>query len=669
MPWSFPGKIIATLLVALLLISCGGGGVGSGTDANIQSDPVGSTPTDYAPLTISTGAITGFGSVFVNGVEYETDAAEIVLNNNTQANESDLHVGMIITIQGEIHEQGMAGEAHSIHYSENVRGQVASIDALAETIVVLGQIIHMSELTIFDGVSFETLAVGDMVEVSGFIDADNNILASRVEAVEIMQGTAEFSYSALGAIANLDASDATFMIGGLLVRYDAANIINADADDLVDGMMVRITALQQPGDDIWHADTIEIRQRLLPGAEGDHMVIEGVIMEMASSGHLMVNGVEIVLDDETSFDSNASLDDLVINSRITVNAIRQPDGMLIASDVWVHRESNLLMHDSITEIDANAGRLVLGALSFVITNTTRFVDHSVHEVRVFGLDDLVVGDFIEIKWQEGSSTDADQIATLIRRHDDEMSMDFELSGMVESIDAHSFNIVGMTINMFEATDFRDEDGRSISFDEFHNSLQVGGAVILMGSHADDNSFNASALKFADSSEDIADRFVELHGLIEAMDSVNSTLEMHSILFQIDISTEIEDSTGNQLSVSELFALLEIGERINLAGHYVDGGHVNATRIVLEEGDGQILQLQGPVESIDIEAATFTIFDTLIRVNPATRFEVEHGDELNLDEFFAQLSAGDMIKIAGLLVDGDILAEQIEIVTHHRMMGG
>lgn len=119
MLWSFPGKIIATLLVALLLTSCGGGG-GSGTDANIQSDPVGSTPTDSAPLKISTGAITGFGGVFVNGVEYETDAAEIVMNDNTQAGESDLHIGMVITIQGEIHEAGMTGEAHNIHYSENV---------------------------------------------------------------------------------------------------------------------------------------------------------------------------------------------------------------------------------------------------------------------------------------------------------------------------------------------------------------------------------------------------------------------------------------------------------------------------------------------------------------------------------------------------------------------
>lgn len=64
-----------------------------------------------------------------------------------------------------------------------------------------------------------------------------------------------------------------------------------------------------------------------------------------------------------------------------------------------------------------------------------------------------------------------------------------------------------------------------------------------------------------------------------------------------------------------------------------------------------------------------IFDTLIQVTQATRVEVEHGDELGLDEVFAQLKAGDMTRVEGVLVDEIILAKQIEIQVRHSMMGG
>lgn len=48
--------------------------------------------------------------------------------------------------------------------------------------------------------------------------------------------------------------------------------------------------------------------------------------------------------------------------------------------------------------------------------------------------------------------------------------------------------------------------------------------------------------------------------------------------------------------------------------------------------------------------------------------MEHGDELGLDEVFAQLKAGDMTRVEGVLVDEIILAKQIEIQVRHSMMG-
>ena len=66
----------------LALASCGGGTNG----------------TSGSGVT-STGTITAFGSVFVNGVEFSTSGATIVRDGNP-ATETNLRVGMVVTVNG-----------------------------------------------------------------------------------------------------------------------------------------------------------------------------------------------------------------------------------------------------------------------------------------------------------------------------------------------------------------------------------------------------------------------------------------------------------------------------------------------------------------------------------------------------------------------------------------
>ena len=49
---------------------------------------------------VSSGTIDGFGSIFVNGIEYETDDAEIVVNGQA-ADESALRLGMVVDVSGD----------------------------------------------------------------------------------------------------------------------------------------------------------------------------------------------------------------------------------------------------------------------------------------------------------------------------------------------------------------------------------------------------------------------------------------------------------------------------------------------------------------------------------------------------------------------------------------
>jgi len=78
---------ITSALLLLLTVSCGGGGGGNGADGGIGGTGI---------TGISAGQIQRFGSVFVNGVEWETESAEIEFEGIQNPLSDDLQLGMFV---------------------------------------------------------------------------------------------------------------------------------------------------------------------------------------------------------------------------------------------------------------------------------------------------------------------------------------------------------------------------------------------------------------------------------------------------------------------------------------------------------------------------------------------------------------------------------------------
>jgi len=78
--------------IALLLASCGGGQLTAGIEGS------------GAPVT-TVGSITGFGSIFVNGVEYATAGAQIGIDGQP-GTEAQLSVGDVVTVVGTVNADG-----------------------------------------------------------------------------------------------------------------------------------------------------------------------------------------------------------------------------------------------------------------------------------------------------------------------------------------------------------------------------------------------------------------------------------------------------------------------------------------------------------------------------------------------------------------------------------
>ena len=169
--------ILVALSVALVGVAgCGGGG---------GSDVVGGIG---GTGKIASGTITGFGSIFVNGVEYNVDDASIEVDDSS-ASESDLRVGMVVTVTGTVSDS--TGTASSVVYDNEVEGPVTGLAGLTtgattRSFTVMGtDVVIDATGTVFDdsspGFAFDTIDNGDVVEVSGFFGSLGVLQATYIQ--------------------------------------------------------------------------------------------------------------------------------------------------------------------------------------------------------------------------------------------------------------------------------------------------------------------------------------------------------------------------------------------------------------------------------------------------------------------------------------------------------
>ena len=158
---------ILLLLPTFLSLSCGIGGsefAGGGTGGT----------------GISTGSISGFGSVVMNGAHFRTDnnvapgfKTKKVLNgkdNTGRADRDVFAVGMVVTVR-----HGVAdNNALEIEYRDNLRGPVAKVLPGVDNVVeILGQTVVVDNAAVF-----ASLRQNDVVEVSGYADNAGRIRAT-----------------------------------------------------------------------------------------------------------------------------------------------------------------------------------------------------------------------------------------------------------------------------------------------------------------------------------------------------------------------------------------------------------------------------------------------------------------------------------------------------------
>jgi len=322
MNWTLFRNMMMTAGVVLAVAGCGGGG------DTVASGGTGGTG-------ISSGPVTGFGSVFVNDVEFDTTTSSVTIDgapdDGTDPHRG-LKVGMVVKVDGEFADDGIHGTATEIEYKDNVEGPVDSItptiDPTINRAVVLGQTVILDKTqTHFENTTFDTLAQGDFVEVSGLVDDAGQIRATYVEVKT--PGEMEVK----GTIKNLDMQAKTFKINALIVDYSSTNTSDLPGGVPADGQYVEVKGMTYSGGTLT-ATEVEMDDDTLGAADAGKVEMEGYVTDVTPPSQFTVGTQAVQTTSSTVFE-NGTASNIVKGSKVEVEG-PLAGGVLTATKVSFH---------------------------------------------------------------------------------------------------------------------------------------------------------------------------------------------------------------------------------------------------------------------------------------------------------------------------------------------
>jgi hypothetical protein len=436
------------------------------------------------------GAISGFGSVIVNGVHWSdgSDGSSVKITlDDADGDARDLRVGMVVQVEGDDNGNG-TGRAHTIRFENLVRGPVEIVDVPGNTLLVLGQTVKVSGATVFDDstgtvTGLTGIAIGDIVAVSGWFDnldptQPNNIVARRIEKKNA-PFTGELKVE--GFVKSIDATAKTFKINNLVVDFSAAQFPNGAAAALANRLFVdvRTHALPTPLGGTLVAEIVKVKDAKPAPADGAQVEVEGIITDLDPVAKTFkVGGIPV---DATAIDISALVNGLKVEVKGTFT-----NGVLVLSANNAKPEREMEAHVRIQAlvqaVDTTANTITLLGKTVKVTALTQLRDKA-QDKRTFSLADLNKGDAVEVRAFE--DTNGDIVAVRLERQKKTLD-NVILQGPMDTKDpaTTSLTIIGITVQGGARTEWQlSDDDRQVDAATWFARTAVGTNVKARGIEA------------------------------------------------------------------------------------------------------------------------------------------------------------------------------------------
>jgi Domain of unknown function (DUF5666) len=318
----------------LALAACGGGGSGSST---ASSSGQATTAATYS------GAVSGLGSIVVNGVRFSTSGASTTDAESSGAYARAFALGTTVSVTGDVDDNSATATASSITVHGGVRGAVTAVDTTSaiKTLTVAGQTIQVDANTVFEGISSASLTLASLktavdaanltvttadtvyAEVHVVGDATSGFLATRVE----QKSAVAEGYAVVGKIVtgSLNTTSKTFSLllrTGITVTVDYNTAtLRPTGVALTEGTAVRVVVPTSTdfstianGSTLTATKVIAKRDRAIMG----RAKVRGAVAA--------INGTTVTVNDVTVDVSQATFEDGLTLGTLSVGTVVKAEG-------------------------------------------------------------------------------------------------------------------------------------------------------------------------------------------------------------------------------------------------------------------------------------------------------------------------------------------------------
>jgi len=443
----FSNRMVAFSGIALLLsalAACGGSG---------SSDAPGAGPAATDQTTV--GQITGFGSIYVNGIEFETFGAMYEVDDTMASDDDALAVGMVVKVEGSVNADGLTGTAMKVSYDDDIEGLVERLapgaDAGTKTFLVMGvTVVADSSRTNFESddpnFSFETIAEGDVVEVSGDYGTDSSLYATYIEE----QGADDNEYEAKGVVSEyITGGDAFVLIlrNGSTLNVTLAPNAQIPSAGIDNEQFVEVEGtIDDPAADpkTLTAFKVELEDDDRLDDDDSEIEVKGMLNYDMTAETWSVKGIELAFAEGTEY-KPASLEDMISDQSaagMTVEVEGEKVGDVLQVEE-IELEEDELEFKGDVESKADDGTLTLsfgaaeGTVSVIVNGETMYRDDDA--VESFNYDSIIVGDKVDIeaRWGDGGMA----YASILHLEDD---VGYEIEGPVDAVSDVSLTVLGVT---------------------------------------------------------------------------------------------------------------------------------------------------------------------------------------------------------------------------------
>ncbi|GAB3678374.1 DUF5666 domain-containing protein [Salinisphaera aquimarina] len=456
-------SLLAALIAGALIVACGGGADGgSGQLAGIEG----------------TGIVSGFGSVYVNGIEFATTDASITVDGEP-ASESRLRVGNVVRVAGRIDKDGNA-RADRIVFDRSLDGPIARIEVAPDgtgELAALGQTVRFDGNTVFVNTPAGDLEKGDLIAVSGLGD-DGSLRATTIQqGPTYVPGTTRIDVE--GIVRDLDGS--SFQLGTLRVNYSGATI-EPGADALRNGTYVQVFGAQNGDDDALNADSVATRARA-QGDDGEQLFLEGLIGDFAGLSDFSVNGQRVDASDAERTDTAPLAPGAGVS--ISIRGSLRGD-VLVADSFAVQPSPEVMLQARLDDVNAPSDGLELLSTRWTVRADTLYnderSDNAAGNDRQLRIDRLASGDTVTVHGYMGRTG---LVMTRLERVADDAQGNAQVRGPIDSIarngDGGRIVVAGAEIQVSDATTvFLNAAGQAIDADNFFAEAAPGTVIKAIG---------------------------------------------------------------------------------------------------------------------------------------------------------------------------------------------